>query len=607
MVHLGPDRPGRGRRDQPAGGGVRPARLREHQPGGHGRRPQERGHRPGQLPQPPPPPQRADHAAQPVVHGPARTRSCTRRTGAWAGSSPPAASRCSRSRPRSTPTPSPSSSASSSAGSGSGRCATGPRSWPPPSRWTAPRRAWPARSSTACARRTAMTSVQAGEVEAVHALTTEHVYAPAAGRGRGPDRHPDHGSALHLPLQRQLDHEPDPGGLPRPRLLLQPVPGQAAGARGRRADPAPPHPQGVPPGAPPELHRLLRAGAHRDHRPGRDRASTRSPSPPTRGTSTSTGPATPTTASTPSTCGTGARTRWSTWVRSSSSAATATPCAGSASSRPPPWPTRSRWPRTSSGRTRRSPTSTPRRCSWRTSGEPGRGDALRRARPACAAAGRSGFPWSAPTWPDGVERPAPERQPRRRLRHRLDAPVPGPLRPRPAPRQRDPAAHPRHGLAHRRAASSSLDLVEAPGDLRGQPRQPRRHAGAPVGPPGPVPPQDRGGRRRRPLLRPPLEGARCGPCSLGRHPDRAPPGQPALGRPGRRRCSIDGWNLVIYPEGGRTPDGWFQEFRGGRRLPGRAHRAAGRARPPRRDLPDPAQGRRPPAAAARPGSPSAPR
>jgi 1-acyl-sn-glycerol-3-phosphate acyltransferase len=26
---------------------------------------------------------------------------------------------------------------------------------------------------------------------------------------------------------------------------------------------------------------------------------------------------------------------------------------------------------------------------------------------------------------------------------------------------------------------------------------------------------------------------------------------------------LDGWNLVIYPEGGRTPDGWFQEFRGG--------------------------------------------
>ena len=25
----------------------------------------------------------------------------------------------------------------------------------------------------------------------------------------------------------------------------------------------------------------------------------------------------------------------------------------------------------------------------------------------------------------------------------------------------------------------------------------------------------------------------------------------------------DGWNLVIFPEGGRSPDGWFQPFRGG--------------------------------------------
>jgi 1-acyl-sn-glycerol-3-phosphate acyltransferase len=25
----------------------------------------------------------------------------------------------------------------------------------------------------------------------------------------------------------------------------------------------------------------------------------------------------------------------------------------------------------------------------------------------------------------------------------------------------------------------------------------------------------------------------------------------------------DGWNLIIFPEGGRTPDGWFQEFHGG--------------------------------------------
>ena len=54
----------------------------------------------------------------------------------------------------------------------------------------------------------------------------------------------------------------------------------------------------------------------------------------------------------------------------------------------------------------------------------------------------------------------------------------------------------------------------------------------------------------------------------------------------------DDWNLVIFPEGGRSPDGWAQEFRGRCRLPGVAHRAAGGAGPPRRHPPHPAQGRR---------------
>ena len=70
----GPDRPGRGRRDQQAGRHLGPPRLREHQPRLHGRRAQERGHRAGQLPQPAPPPQPAHHAALQVVHGPAVVR-----------------------------------------------------------------------------------------------------------------------------------------------------------------------------------------------------------------------------------------------------------------------------------------------------------------------------------------------------------------------------------------------------------------------------------------------------------------------------------------------------------------------------------------------------
>ena len=58
-------RQGRGGRDQQAGRRERPARLRQHQPRVDGRRLEEHGHRPVQLPQPAPPPQRPDHAAQP--------------------------------------------------------------------------------------------------------------------------------------------------------------------------------------------------------------------------------------------------------------------------------------------------------------------------------------------------------------------------------------------------------------------------------------------------------------------------------------------------------------------------------------------------------------
>ena len=93
-----------------------------------------------------------------------------------------------------------------------------------------------------------MTSVQAGEVEAVHARTTEQRLRASSCRRGGPDRHPHHGAALHLPLQRQLDHEPDPGGVPGARILLQPLPGQAARARGRRGHHEPPTPWAFHPG-----------------------------------------------------------------------------------------------------------------------------------------------------------------------------------------------------------------------------------------------------------------------------------------------------------------------------------------------------------------------
>ena len=70
----GGDPPGRGGRDQQAGGRVGPARLRQHQPRRHGRRLEVDGDRAGELPLAAPPPQPDDHGSQPQLHGPAPQR-----------------------------------------------------------------------------------------------------------------------------------------------------------------------------------------------------------------------------------------------------------------------------------------------------------------------------------------------------------------------------------------------------------------------------------------------------------------------------------------------------------------------------------------------------
>ena len=114
----------------------------------------------------------------------------------------------------------------------------------------------------------AMTSVQAGEVEAVHAVTTENVWAQQGVDVTGQTDILTHGAALHLPVQRQLHHEPHPGGVSGAGVLLQPVPRSAVGAGRWRPDPSPPDPARVPPGSPSQLHRLLRAGPDPDGRPG---------------------------------------------------------------------------------------------------------------------------------------------------------------------------------------------------------------------------------------------------------------------------------------------------------------------------------------------------
>ena len=115
-----------------------------------------------------------------------------------------------------------------------------------------------------------------------------------------------------------------------------------------------------------------------------------------------------------------------------------------------PGTTRSRWPRTSSGRRPRSPTCTPRRSSWRTSTEPRsdrrdaprvvqlaaarravrtdaalgdapgtgrRGPAPLRGPPSGLLAAGGPVPLAAPTWPESVPRPAPEPELGVALRH----------------------------------------------------------------------------------------------------------------------------------------------------------------------------------------------
>ena len=51
----------------------------------------------------------------------------------------------------------------------------------------------------------------------------------------------------------------------------------------------------------------------------------------------------------------------------------------------------------------------------------------------------------------------------------------------------------------------------------------------------------------------------------------------------------DGWNLVIFPEGGRSPDGWTQPFRGGAAYLARRTGSPGRAGVPARHPPRAAQ------------------
>ena len=67
----------------------------------------------------------------------------------------------------------------------------------------------------------------------------------------------------------------------------------------------------------------------------------------------------------------------------------------------------------------------------------------------------------------------------------------------------------------------------------------------------------------------------------------------------------DGWSMLIFPEGGRSPDGWGQPFRGGAAYLSSRCGVPVVPGAPRGHRPDPAQGRQAPDARRTSGSPSA--
>jgi hypothetical protein len=179
----------------------------------------------------------------------------------------------------------------------------------------------------------AMTSVQAGEVEAVHALTTENVWKQQGVDVQGQTDILTMGLPYICPYNVNSIMNPILVaclGLGYFFNLYRGKPLVREGGVLIMRHPTRPE---FHPGHHPSYIDFYEQVLTQTVDPVPSTSSSRSRSPPTRGTSTSTAPGTPITASTPSTCGTGARTRWSISDASSSSAAMPRPCAGSGSHR----------------------------------------------------------------------------------------------------------------------------------------------------------------------------------------------------------------------------------------------------------------------------------
>ena len=207
------------------------------------------------------------------LHGPAPRPSCTRRTGAWARCCADAGVKIFQIETTlNTDTFPDAVRLPAEARVGVERRGTGrPSSASAKSLDRMPRPGWPARSSTSIEAPHQMTCVQAGEVEAVHEVTTENVLRassssrsrarPTSSRWACPYICPYNVNSIMNPILVMCLGLGYFFNLYRGKPLVR---------EGGVLIMTPPDAVGVPPGAPPELHRLLRAGAGRDDRPARE-------------------------------------------------------------------------------------------------------------------------------------------------------------------------------------------------------------------------------------------------------------------------------------------------------------------------------------------------
>ena len=135
---------------------------------------------------------------------------------------------------------------------------------------------WPGRSSTSIRSPHELTSVQAGEVEAVHESTSRQRPPPAARRGRRARPTCSRWACPYIcPYNVNSIMNPILVACLGLGYFFNLYRGKPLVREGGVVIMSPPDPVGVPPGPPPELHRLLRAGAGRDDRPVRDRGEVR--------------------------------------------------------------------------------------------------------------------------------------------------------------------------------------------------------------------------------------------------------------------------------------------------------------------------------------------